>query len=411
MRLKILVSGALLLSCLSVVHAQDADSSGTGFFVNSQGWIATNAHVVDGCDRVEIGGHGDVINQHLDRQNDLAVLRVQTRGDVRALPLRQPGARLGEDIVAFGFPLSGFLSDAVKVTTGNVNALVGIENDTRHVQISAPLQPGNSGGPVVDRAGAVVGVAVGVLGSTFTGMTGIVPQNVNFAIRTSILSSFLETRGIDHEAVPMAEEFSSTADLAESVEAAVVQVLCHGGQSQPEPSAQQKQPPGRCSAWWATPSRVHREERLRRDRFRLCVRARRDLCQCRRACEDDRRCQAITYNQPARYCFLKDNAAILIRNQNAQAAYSPDRADDILMSNFTVRSDHDMRGGDYRHIQESSFVGCFVACATEDACRAFAYVRANSSCWLKDRTTSVFAPGRSGVGHQIGRSRLSEAAG
>jgi len=389
MRLKILVSGALLLSCLSVVHAQDADSSGTGFFVNSQGWIATNAHVVDGCDRVEIGGHGDVINQHLDRQNDLAVLRVQTRGDVRALPLRQPGARLGEDIVAFGFPLSGFLSDAVKVTTGNVNALVGIENDTRHVQISAPLQPGNSGGPVVDRAGAVVGVAVGVLGSTFTGMTGIVPQNVNFAIRTSILSSFLETRGIDHEAVPMAEEFSSTADLAESVEAAVVQVLCHGGQSQPEPSAQQKQPPA--AAQHGGQPRAGFIERSGYDVIGFDYASVRDVtyAQCRRACEDDRRCQAITYNQPARYCFLKDNAAILIRNQNAQAAYSPDRADDILMSNFTVRSDHDMRGGDYRHIQESSFVGCFVACATEDACRAFAYVRANSSCWLKDRTTSV----------------------
>ena len=209
--------------------ANAQESSGTGFFVNSEGWLATNAHVVEECRRIEVQGHGEVVEQHVDRQNDLAVLRVNVRGTVTTLPLRRSGARLGEDIVAFGFPLSGFLSDAVKVTTGNVNALVGVENDTRHLQISAPLQPGNSGGPVVDRSGAVVGVAVAVLGANFTGMTGIVPQNVNFAIRTSILGSFLETRGIDYEEVVAGDAFPSTADLAESVERAVVQVLCHGG--------------------------------------------------------------------------------------------------------------------------------------------------------------------------------------
>lgn len=368
--------------------ANAQESSGTGFFVNSEGWLATNAHVVEECRRIEVQGHGEVVEQHVDRQNDLAVLRVNVRGTVTTLPLRRSGARLGEDIVAFGFPLSGFLSDAVKVTTGNVNALVGVENDTRHLQISAPLQPGNSGGPVVDRSGAVVGVAVAVLGANFTGMTGIVPQNVNFAIRTSILGSFLETRGIDYEEVVAGDAFPSTADLAESVERAVVQVLCHGGGA---PASSSQKPPAPAAAPSVSPSQSGLVELSGYDSIGFDYASQRNVsyAQCRRACEQDRRCQAITYNRPARYCFLKDDAAILIRNQNAQAAVRRGLADEVLVSNFTVQPDHDSPGRDYRHIRNSNFVGCFVACATDDVCRAFAYVRANGSCWLKERVGRI----------------------
>jgi serine protease Do len=379
---------AIGLIGLFISSASAQDSSGTGFFVNSEGWLATNAHVVEECRRIEVQGHGVVVEQHVDRQNDLAVLRVVARGTVATLPLRRSGARLGEDIVAFGFPLSGFLSDAVKVTTGNVNALVGVENDTRHLQISAPLQPGNSGGPVVDRSGAVVGVAVAVLGANFTGMTGIVPQNVNFAIRTSILGSFLETRGIDYEEVVAGDAFPSTADLAESVERAVVQVLCHGGGA---PASTSQKPPAPAAVPSVSPPQAGLVELSGYDSIGFDYASQRNVsyAQCRQACERDRRCQAITYNRPARYCFLKDDAAILIRNQNAQAAVRRGLADEVLVSKFTVRPDHDSPGRDYRHIRNSNFVGCFVACATDDVCRAFAYVRANGSCWLKERVGRI----------------------
>lgn len=382
------VAIAVIGLLLSGANAQE--SSGTGFFVNNDGWLATNAHVVEECRRIEVQGHGEVVEQHVDRQNDLAVLRVNVRGTVTTLPLRRSGARLGEDVVAFGFPLSGFLSDAVKVTTGNVNALVGVENDTRQLQISAPLQPGNSGGPVVDRSGAVVGVAVAVLGANFTGMTGIVTQNVNFAVRTSILGSFLETRGIDYEEIAQGDAFPSTADLAESVEPAVVQVLCHGSRGAPAAAASPK-PPATAAIPSARPSQSSLVELSGYDAIGFDYGSLRDVtyAQCRQACEQDRQCQAITYNRPARYCFLKNDAAILIKNQNAQAAYRRVLEDEVLVSNFTVRPDHDSPGGDYRHMRNSNFVSCFVACATDDVCQAFSYVRANGSCWLKERVGRV----------------------
>lgn len=102
-----------------------------------------------------------------------------------------------------------------------------MENDTRYLQISTPLQPGNSGGPIVDRSGSVVGVATAVLGSTFAGNTGILPQNVNFALRSNVVELFLQSRSIDYQS-KQPEEVFSTADLAEKVAPAVVQLLCYG---------------------------------------------------------------------------------------------------------------------------------------------------------------------------------------
>src|SRR5690606_40200851 len=92
----------------------------------------------------------------VDKQNDLAIVKVSGGSGKPFLRLHNGPPRLGEDITAFGYPLGDLLSDSIKVTTGNINSLVGMENDTRYLQISAPLQPGNSGGPVVASTGGVV---------------------------------------------------------------------------------------------------------------------------------------------------------------------------------------------------------------------------------------------------------------
>ncbi len=101
--------------------------------------------------------------------------------------------RQGEDIVVYGFPLPGVLSSGGNVSTGNVTALTGLGDDSRFLQISAPVQPGNGGGPLLDRSGNVVGVVVSKLNAlSVASATGDVPQNVNFAIKASVALAFLE---------------------------------------------------------------------------------------------------------------------------------------------------------------------------------------------------------------------------
>ncbi|GGA59732.1 hypothetical protein GCM10011385_11890 [Nitratireductor aestuarii] len=203
-------------------------SSGTAFFVNGDGWAVTNAHVLEECSRVAAPGIGEALNWIIDRQNDLAAVKFEAGSNSRTfLALRDTPPRLGDDIAALGYPLHGILSDSIKITTGIINSLVGIDNDTRYLQISTALQPGNSGGPVVDRSGAVIGVATAVLGTKFAENTGILPQNVNFAIRSMVLELFLQSRSIAYQKSAGSEALS-TADLAETTTPGVLQLLCYG---------------------------------------------------------------------------------------------------------------------------------------------------------------------------------------
>lgn len=219
-----LVSLGILASALTgAVQAQsNPSSSGTGFFVNADGWAVTNAHVLEGCTRASVPTIGVATDWIIDRQNDLAAVKVVGGAGKPFLRLRGPAPRLGDEVAAFGYPFSDFLSDSIKITTGNINSLIGAQNDTRFLQISTPLQPGNSGGPVVDRSGAVLGIATAV----FSGRGDFVAQNVNFAVRSNVLEMFLQSRSIGYEASPASGDELSTADLAELVAPAVFQILC-----------------------------------------------------------------------------------------------------------------------------------------------------------------------------------------
>lgn len=219
-----LVSLGILVSALTgAVQAQsNPSSSGTGFFVNADGWAVTNAHVLEGCTRASVPTIGEATDWIIDRQNDLAAVKVVGGAGKPFLRLRGPAPRLGDEVAAFGYPFSDFLSDSIKITTGNINSLIGAQNDTRFLQISTPLQPGNSGGPVVDRSGAVLGIATAV----FSGRGDFVAQNVNFAVRSNVLELFLQSRSVGYESSPTSGDELSTADLAEMVAPAVVQILC-----------------------------------------------------------------------------------------------------------------------------------------------------------------------------------------
>jgi S1-C subfamily serine protease len=99
----------------------------------------------------------------------------------------------GDPIVAIGFPFHGLLTSDFTVTTGIISSLAGLFNDTRFLQISAPVQPGNSGGPLLDNNGNTVGVVAEKLNALRVAKaTGDIPENINFAIKTGALRDFLD---------------------------------------------------------------------------------------------------------------------------------------------------------------------------------------------------------------------------
>lgn len=207
---------------------QSVGVTGTGFFVSSEGYVITNAHVVGNCSTLSAAAFAaPQANAQLvakDNANDLALLKIAGKASAHA-PLRS-GVRTGEGIAAFGYPLYGLLASAGNFTAGNVSALAGVGDDTRYMQISAPVQPGNSGGPVLDQYGNVVGVVVSKLNVLkVAGAIDDIPQNVNFAIKASVLISFLQSSGVGTEAGSIDKPLSS-ADLADRAKSISVFLRC-----------------------------------------------------------------------------------------------------------------------------------------------------------------------------------------
>ena len=178
-------------------------ASGTGFIVSRQGHLLTNHHVIDGCQsvRATVAGHKQPITVvGTDAENDLAVLQLPAPSPSVARFREGRTIRPGDSVVVVGFPLPGLLASEANVTTGTVSALAGIGNNTRFLQITAPVQPGNSGGPLLDRSGQIVGVVVSKLNAlTIAKATGDIPQNINFAINGAVAKAFLDSQSVEYE--------------------------------------------------------------------------------------------------------------------------------------------------------------------------------------------------------------------
>ncbi len=202
-------------------------ATGSGFFVSAQGHVVTNAHVVTGCSAIRFGDGSVALLKAFEPSSDLALLQAAGARDVAPLSLRAGrGIRLGDDTLVAGYPLSDFLTSALNVTTGTVSALSGPGSDRRLFQLTAPVQAGNSGGPVLDSAGHVVGVVVSKLDAVAVfGSTGDLPQNVNFAISKGLLQSFLDSHAVDYATGNSTAQLPN-ADIAERARQATVQVVC-----------------------------------------------------------------------------------------------------------------------------------------------------------------------------------------
>ena len=177
--------------------------TGTGFFVTDDGYFVTNAHVVEDASRVQVMTKKGTLPArvvHRDTINDLALLKV--KGSFKALPvISSRRLREGSKVFTFGHPNPSIQGLDPVYTSGDISKLSGFKDDPRTFQISVPVQPGNSGGALIDEHGNVVGVVVARLNALkLLATTGNLPQNVNYAVKSTRLLSLLE------EHIPKASE-------------------------------------------------------------------------------------------------------------------------------------------------------------------------------------------------------------
>ena len=173
-----------------------AKGCGSGFFITDDGYLLTCFHVVRSAGSIQVGTRKGLFNAELvqsDPDRDVALLKVA--GTFSALPLICTNSvNLGEGVFTIGFPDPRLQGWQPKLTRGEISCLSGLMDDTHHCQISVPVQPGNSGGPLVDENGNVVGLVQGTLKvSAALAATGMFPQNVNYAIKSPVARAFLDS--------------------------------------------------------------------------------------------------------------------------------------------------------------------------------------------------------------------------
>lgn len=205
-------------------------STGTAFTVSSEGHALTNYHVINGCVEVRIAGReGSAKIVTSDSVNDLALLQLPSKSkDIAFLNPEPSQLRQGEDIIVFGYPLEWALSSGGNLTPGIISALTGLGNNTNQIQITAPIQPGSSGSPVMDKKGNVVGVVSMKLDDAkMAKATGQVGQNVNFAVNGQTVKAFLDAHKVPYKTGGgLFSREKSNADIAEEARKSTVLVEC-----------------------------------------------------------------------------------------------------------------------------------------------------------------------------------------
>ena len=208
--------------------------NGSGFFLNPNGYIATNFHVVDGTTALQANftRNGETVSYPAsvvvtDPQNDLAIIKIDDKSFNGNGPI--PYGLLtrtkdtGSEVFAMGYPMADVMGSEVKFTDGKISSKSGMGGDVRVYQISVPIQPGNSGGPLFDMGGNVVGITSSGLNRDY-----FKSENVNYAIKASYLKNLIEACPEEinlEENVESPASSSSLTDRIKQYEGFVVLIL------------------------------------------------------------------------------------------------------------------------------------------------------------------------------------------
>lgn len=207
-------------------------STGTGFFITDDGYMVTNYHVIEGASSVMVFDTGTkkewaaTVNK-TDPLNDIAILKVNVQ--TKAIPLSNGfNAMKGEEVLTLGYPVIILQGQEQKATFGRINALSGPQGDIRFVQVDIPIQPGNSGGPLLNSKGEAIGIITSTLSQIVAiKASGRLPQNVNYAVKIDYVFPLLHAERIEKSRF-MSATVSKPASMAEVVaqrETAVMLVI------------------------------------------------------------------------------------------------------------------------------------------------------------------------------------------
>ena len=195
-------------------------SSGSGFYVTDTGHILTNEHVIEGCKKITLNNEGKETPAFLlasDSKNDLALLKVDVSPE-DFYKLSPQDAKLLDNVIIAGYPLGKRVSSAVKTSKGSITSLAGYGDDYSNFQTDAALNQGNSGGPIIDKSGGVIGVAVANYGK----QAGV--ESFNFGIKSSVVKAFIEANNISY--LSSSRKELSNAQLRELITNGTIYLEC-----------------------------------------------------------------------------------------------------------------------------------------------------------------------------------------
>jgi S1-C subfamily serine protease len=198
----------------------DTGVTGSAFAVNGNGNLVTNEHVVSSCAKIAIRKNKEYFTARLVVKNaslDLAILKVPEYLLPTFVKFSEE-IRSGQEVVALGYPLGDVLGDELKVTTGIIASMSGLKGDPDRLHFTAPIQPGSSGGPLMNRKNELVGVNT-------AGLIGEELQNINFAVKGTVLQKFLAKNGVRFSYAVQNTQMS-VPDITDSAKRHVLQVYC-----------------------------------------------------------------------------------------------------------------------------------------------------------------------------------------
>jgi S1-C subfamily serine protease len=206
----------------------NAIGSGTGFFITRDGYILTCHHVIKDAAKIEIAAEGKTYPATLvrdDPNNDLALLKIN--GSFPAIAFSSDrSAKMGQEVFTIGYPNPRLQGVSAKFTEGTINSLTGFQDDIRLYQISIPVQPGNSGGALLDENGNILGVVVAMLDAKTTfKITGSLPQNVNYAVKSIYAQALLDT--LPEVVGKLSSPAKTKSDAIANAEKSTVIVICY----------------------------------------------------------------------------------------------------------------------------------------------------------------------------------------